>query len=200
MKQILLIGGATTFSTREAFLDYLRMEEYSAESLLTSDKTWKDTMQEKLGERAQVLRVPMPNKDNAHYEEWKVRFERVTDTLAEDLILVGHSMGGVFLAKYLSENSFDKPVYATILIAPPYNDESLEELASFRLEKVTDKFKEQAGTTIIYAGGDDPVVSYSDCAKYKSVLPEAEFITTSAPDHFVRPEFPELVSRLEALL
>jgi hypothetical protein len=44
---------------------------------------------------------------------------------------------------------------------------------------------------------DDPVISNLDLSKYQNQLPAAEFKILSAPDHFVRADFPELISLLK---
>ena len=49
----------------------------------------------------------MPNKGNAVYEEWKMIFEKFALALSPDTIYVGHSLGGIFLAKYISENTLN---------------------------------------------------------------------------------------------
>ena len=160
---------------------------------------WRDLLQQNLGDDYQVLLPSMPNKTNARYSEWKLWFDNVSSVITNDCILIGHSMGAVFLAKYLSENKFAHRIKATILIATPYNDETVEDLNDFKLEGVTDLFRSQAGRVVVFNGNDDPVISVSDIDKYKNDLPEAEFITLPAPDHFARQDFPELMKLIKEL-
>ena len=64
----------------------------------------------------------MPLQDNAKYEEWKILFERYIPHLKDNVILMGNSLGGIFLAKYLSENKFPKKILSTYLTCPPFDN------------------------------------------------------------------------------
>lgn len=198
MKQILVIHGGTTFLSYDKYLDYLRTKKVQPERLIHTPG-WKESLQEQLGNDTQVFLPSMPNPTNAQYLEWKLWFDRIAEIAEDGIVLVGHSLGGIFLAKYLSENTFPKKISATMLIAAPYDDESDEDLGSFTIHSITDTFRDQAGRVTCFYGADDPVVSFGEMGKYQSQLPGAEFVVTPAPDHFVRPEFPELVHRIRAL-
>jgi hypothetical protein len=50
----------------------------------------------------------MPNPMNARYNEWKILFKKIVLLLDDNVILIGHSLGAIFLVKYLSENKFPK--------------------------------------------------------------------------------------------
>lgn len=50
----------------------------------------------------------MPDPDNPHYLSWKGCIEKELKALADDSILVGHSLGGSVLVKYLSEANSGK--------------------------------------------------------------------------------------------
>ncbi|MNR38771.1 hypothetical protein D3C85_1569040 [compost metagenome] len=101
------------------------------------------------------------------------------------------------MAKYLSENSLPVKVKATVLIAAPYDDDSVEDLTDFKIVKLSERLTEQAGRLVFFNGVDDPVISNLDLSKYQNLLPAAEFKILSAPDHFVRTDFPELISLLK---
>ena len=114
-----------------------------------------------------------------------------------EVCLVGHSMGAIFLAKYLSETQFPVSIKATILIASPFSDESVEDLTDFKIESLSGKLVEQAGGLVFFNGNDDPVISKADIDQYRKALADAEFITLPAPDHFVRQDFPQLVKKIQ---
>lgn len=199
MKQVIVIHGGTTFSDYEKYLDYLRTKTIKIERL-TYAPTWKNGLQADLGDNYQVLLPSMPNTTNAQYSEWKLWFDRIAEIIDDNSILVGHSLGGMFLAKYLSENIFPKNVAATILIAAPFDDETIEDLTDFKLTRISDLFTKQAGRVVFFNGVDDPVIPTIELEKYKAELPNAEFNITSAPDHFVRPQFPELIATIRSII
>ncbi len=68
---------------------------------------------------AVVIEPPFPFRPR--YEEWKKEFERFDIT--PQTILVGHSCGGGFLVRYLSENKNIK-VGKVVLVAPWTNPEN----------------------------------------------------------------------------
>jgi len=198
MKQVIVIHGGTTFSDYDKYLQYLSTKKLNIERFMFKPM-WKELLQQKLGNDYLVLLPTMPNATNARYDEWKTWFDHLTSIMTDGCVLVGHSLGAIFLAKYLSENTFPVNIKATILIAAPYDDETIEDLTDFKIKKLSDQLTDQAGRIVFFAGADDPVVSVSDMHKYQRSLPSAEFKLLPAPDHFVRVEFPELVTLLKEI-
>ena len=142
----------------------------------------------------------MPNSDNAQYSEWRVWFDRLIPFLENDSVLVGQSLGGVFLVKYLSENKLPVLITAVILSAAPYDDSSTnEELGSFKLTYPLTDFCEQAGKILLVYGERDPFVPLEQYHKYKDKIPEAESHLFDCEDHFIREKFPELVEIIKNL-
>ena len=136
----------------------------------------------------------MPNSTNARYLEWKIWFEKLIPFLKEEVVLVGHSLGGMFLTKYLSENKFPKRVRATFLVSSPFDDkDSGESLVDFVLPASLSNLQEQGGKIFIYHSEDDPVVPFADFKKFERNLPNANFRTFKDREHFGQEDFPELV-------
>jgi len=102
-KQIVIIHGASSFKTYEDYLTSLKNEEISL-GALKSHKRWRDTLSLELGDGYEVLTPRIPNSTDARYKEWKIWFDKITEFIDDEVILIGHFMGGIFLAKYLSEN------------------------------------------------------------------------------------------------
>lgn len=195
MKQVVFIHGGTTFYKHKDYLNYLRSKPINI-SRLTIQKFWPDRLQEDLGDDFQVLAPRMPNGTNANYDEWAIWFGRIAEVINDNVILVGHSLGGIFLAKYLSEHDFPKKIRATLLVAAPYEDETNEDLASFKITGGLEKFAEQGGNIIFYHGTDD-IVPLSELELYKKSIPKADTHVLSAQDHFVREAFPEIIEAIK---
>lgn len=198
MKQVIVIHGGTTFSNYDDYLHYLCTKPITIERLKRRS-SWKERLQIDLGDEYEVLLPSMPNATNARYSEWKLWFENLTSVITDDCILMGHSMGGIFLAKYLSENEFPPKIKATVLIAAPHSDESQEGLGDFKLDNVSEQFASQAGNVTLFFGEDDPVISAVEIEKYRRDLPSADLRIVPAPDHFVRPLFPELLEVIRSI-
>lgn len=197
MTQVVFIHGGTTFYEYTDYLAHLRSKPVRMSSL-TGQRMWFNRLQEDLGNEFQVLAPHMPNSTNANYDEWVIWFERVTEVIDDNVILVGHSLGGIFLAKYLSEHEFPKKVRATILVAAPCEDETQEDLASFKITGGLEKFADQGGRIVFYHGTDD-IIPLSELELYKKSIPNAETHELSAPDHFMREAFPEIIETIKGL-
>lgn len=198
MQQLLFIHGATTFRSHEAYLKNLQTKSINLDRF-AKKITWSARLQQDLGEKYQVLSPSMPNSSNAQYDEWALWFSRIAELLDDDVILVGHSLGAIFLAKYLSEHDFPKRIRATLLVAAPHSDETGEDLGGFKITGNLTKFSKQGGEIIFFHGSDDVVVPLAELEQYKRALPEAETHVLPAPDHFVREEFGEILARIRQL-
>lgn len=198
-KQLLVIHGGDTYGTYEEYVFALR--SFTIENLTSLKKAgWKENIEEKLGRnKYDVILLKMPNKRNAKYLEWKIWFEKIVHLLDEKVVLVGHSLGGIFLAKYLSENKFPKTIVGTILIAAPYDDTENPSLGGFVLPKNLQQFITQSPTTILFHSKDDYVVPFTDLEKYKSQLPHAVTKVFETKGHFNQEEFLELIEIIKSL-
>ena len=187
MKQLVFIHGGETFNTYEEYLEALRSWTY--DSKRDAAKRWRDTLADGLGSDWEVLLPTMPSKFNAKYIEWKIWFEKVIPYLEDGAILVGHSLGGSFLVKYLSEEQLPKKISATFLVATPY-DKSLPE---FPVPDSLAQFEQQAGKMFLYHSEDDFVVPFKELAEFQKALPTASVRTFTDRGHFLQSEFPEII-------
>lgn len=142
----------------------------------------------------------MPNDFNSKYREWKIWFQKFIPHLDSKIVLIGHSLGGVFLAKYLSENKFSKRIIATFLVAAPFDDKNSEyQLAGFTLPESLKKFENQSRKIFLYHSKNDPIVPFKDFEKYKDALKSAELRVFKNRGHFNQENFPELVKDVRKL-
>lgn len=198
-QQIVIIHGGTTLKTYKDYISYLKTKEISLEKLKLF-KEWKDSLADKLGSSFEVLLPRMPNGSNARYKEWKIWFERITPFLNDEVIIIGHSLGGIFLAKYLSEYPFPKRIKATILVAAPFDDiDSEESLTDFKLPSSLSKFSKQGGEIYLIQSKDDQVVPFEHLGKYKKALPNAKTLIFNDRDHFKQETFPEIIKLIRNL-
>jgi len=122
-KQVIFIHGGETFDTYDEYIEYLKNTEFDPDKFKV--KRWKDSLEENLGGGFQVIAPVMPSKYNSKYNEWEIWFKKTFPFLENDIVLIGHSLGGIFVAKYLSENKFPKKILATYLIAASMNLKNL---------------------------------------------------------------------------
>lgn len=206
MKQdIFVIHGGSTFECYEDYILDLKQTEMTRERLRGRD--WKTKLEDLLSESFEIFLPRMPNAQNAKYAEWKIWFERLIPLMNENVILVGHSLGGIFLAKYLSEETFPKKIRATLLIAAPFNTaqdtfHTPEEpsLADFILPDQLNNLTEQGGIIFLFQSKDDPIVPYDNVEKYQRTLPSAQSVIFDDKGHFNQSDFPILVNVLKKIV
>lgn len=195
-KQIVIIHGGDSFDSYEKYLNSLKNWEVSLETFLPK-KDWKTSLQTELGEDFQVLAPRMPNKQNAKYAEWKIWFERMLPFVQDGVILVGHSLGGLFLAKYLSEKVFPKKIGTLFLVAAPYSD--TEEIGDFALGNSLENVAKQCTDIHLYQSKDDPVVPFNEADRYKKDLPNAQMHIFEDRGHFNQEHFPEIAEEIKKI-
>lgn len=197
-KQVLIIHGGNTFTNYSEYIESLKTKKIELEKLKYRID-WKDSITDDLGDKFEVLVPRMPNGTNAKYNEWKIWFEQIISLLKDNVILIGHSLGGIFLVKYLSQNLLATKVKAVVLISAPYKELDTEEIGDFSLPKSLSKLNKQIKNIVLIQSEDDPVVPASHVYLYKKQLPDAELILFKANGHFQQMHFPELVKLIKTI-
>ena len=197
-KQIITIHGGDTFEKYEDYITDLKNKTVTLEKLRAKD--WKSNLQNYLGEDYEVILLRMPNPSNAKYVERKIMFDKIVSLLDDEAIFIGHSLGGIFLVKYLSEENCPKKIKAVFIVAAPYKTGSeWRGDADFILPQDFKEFSYQVPCIFIYHSKDDPVVPFSDCLNYQKALPKAQVKIFEDRQHFNRESFPEIVEDIKLL-
>ncbi|NCC71549.1 hypothetical protein EOM09_08310 [bacterium] len=196
--QILYIHGGGTFKNNEEYIEYLKTREIKIEET----ERWSDEyFDKKLSKKFKMIKPKMPCKENAKYEEWKIQFERYLEKIDQNLVLIGTSLGGIFLAKYLSENTLNKNIISTYLIAPPFDAKSVNEkeiYGGFELKDNLEKIEENCKKVVFMFSKNDNVVNISAKTGYQEKLKKSEFIEFEDKNgHFKISKFPEIIEMLK---
>jgi len=199
LKQIVLIHGGDVWETYEDYLSYLKNKEIDFERHGLGKGDYKDKLADRLGDGYQVIYPEMPSNRNAKYLEWKIWFEKFLPFIHDGVVLVGGSLGGTFLAKYLAENNFPKKIKAVFLIAACFENLPEEKLLDFSLPKSLDKLASQPEKIFLYHSKDDNVVPFSHLAKFQQALPSATVRVFDDRGHFNQAELPDLVEDIRNL-
>ncbi len=140
----------------------------------------------------------MPCKQNAHYSEWKIWFERHIEFMRDGIVLVGHSLGGNFLAKYLAEEDFNLTIKQFHLVAPSHS--AFEDDFKLDFNNFPGKLLEKNIPEIhIYHSKDDKVVPIAESEKYHKQIPSSHFHVFEDRGHFLHETFPELFENIQKL-
>ena len=194
-KQVLVIGGGDSYNSYNNYISSLKNSEVTIDKFRPR-KDWKSNLPQNLGEDYDVLLPKMPNLTNAKYIEWRIWFERMFEFLNPEVILIGHSLGAMFLIKYLSENTFPKQIKKLFLISSPYGENEID-LAEFMPPESFDRLGEQIKNVFIFHSKDDMVVPFSEFTEIKKRLPRASAFVFEDRGHFNQEEFPELVELIK---
>ncbi len=195
--QIFIIHGGMTFKSKKDYLRFLKTREVSTEEKIR----WTDEFLKKsLGKKFEIIKPRMPLQDDAKYKEWKSHFERFIPQLRNNIILIGLSLGGIFLAKYLSENKFPKKILSTYLICPPYNNSLPGEdlVGGFKLKSDLSLLEKNSKNLYLMFSKDDDVVPIAHAGKFRNKLKNANFIIYKSKNkHFKISKFPEIVKMIK---
>ena len=201
-KQIFYIHGGDSFLNNDDFIERLKtrplwhMEQKGSGEV---SKKWTASLAEDLGDNYEVIMPPMPNRENARFEEWSIWFERHFEYLNEGFILIGCSLGAMFLAKYLTLKKLPVTPRALILMAGAYElDGFADKDCGDFLIKPEEVSLEGLREIIIMHSKDDFLVPFEHGEALSRALPQAEFITFEDKNHFLIPEFPELISKIRS--
>lgn len=192
MKKALLIHG---WGSKKGF--------YDPSKPTASNSHWFPWLSKQLMIRdIHTVAIEMPKSFYPEYEIWKQELERFP--IDNETILVGHSCGGGFLVRYLSENNVK--VGKVVLVAPwigigfkdniPFDDNFFKFDINKRLIDKT------AGITLIESTNDMPEVK--DSIKIlKNSIDNMKIITLENRGHFTNPdktggymEFSELLDEI----
>ena len=196
--QILFIHGGMNFKKRKDYIRYLKTRDIS----LKKSKRWHgDHLDASLGKYCEIIRPKMPTVEYARYEDWKIHFERYIPYVRNGVILVGNSLGGIFLAKYLSEHTFPKRIRSVYLVCTPFDNYSLpgEDYAGgFTLKKDISLLEKNARRLTLLFSKNDDVVPPAHAEKYARKLKHANIIIYKhIKGHFLIEKFPEIVRMIK---
>ena len=132
------------------------------EGAYAEDENLAASLQDALGTEYDVVYPHMPDEDDPQYEAWAAQIAEEQALLGDKAIIVGHSVGGAVLLRYLSEENIDKPVAGIFIIAAPYwgaedwQADLPEELPIY-----------------LYHSRDDKVVPFAHLARFAEKFPQA---------------------------
>ena len=167
MKQVVFIHGGEAFANEQDWLDFLK--DFEIDPYEEKSKRWKHSLTEDLGDSWEVFMPQMPNGFNAKYIEWKIWFEKYVPYLKDGVVLVGHSLGAMFLARYLSENDMPVNINKLFLLAGAFTrDDKVEgggqcEYFYVHLDNF-EKLDQSANEIVIMHSKDDACLLYTSDA------------------------------------
>ncbi|ALC81255.1 MULTISPECIES: alpha/beta hydrolase [Bacillus] len=156
-------------------------------------------LHDELDEWYRLLLPKMPFPENPKYELWREKLDQELSALDGEVILIGHSLGGSVLIKYLSEEAFDLSIIGLFLIAAPYwsKDDTDWHSSEFMLPENFASKLPQISKIFLYHSSNDEIVPVSHLNHFKEKLSDATARVLPGNEHFFYEGLPEIVDDLK---
>lgn len=156
---------------------------------------WIPWLSEKLEKRGyNVIHPDMPNSSDPILSEWIAEFEKILGKLKNEIIVVGHSLGGSLILHMLENEMWThKLKRAIILGAPVYSAKAPDFFRSGF--KWNDIRKNASKLTAVWSKDDDRV-GEENINTIEKELSMAEVVRLDDLGHFMSPEFDWLLQKI----
>jgi predicted alpha/beta hydrolase family esterase len=131
------------------------------------------SLQDALGPSYEVHYPRLDNEADPEYAVWKTQFAGEIAALPDGILLVGHSVGGAQLLKYLAEEPVAKPISGLYMIAVPALEEAGWNYAELRLPADVATRLRSIPHIFFYHSRDDQVVPFAHLALHARQFPQA---------------------------
>lgn len=175
-----------------------REEYYDPAMLSMSNLHWLPWLQAQLLKRDIYAVTPeMPDSYKPDWNVWKHEIERFD--IGADTMLVGHSCGGGFWVRYLSENPGIR-VGKVVLVAP-WLDPDKDETQGFFDFTIDPHIMQRTAGMMIYNSDNDMGNVHKSVATLRQDIPDIDYREFHKYGHFTEAdmgtnEFPELLQEL----
>jgi predicted alpha/beta hydrolase family esterase len=195
--QIVFIHGGDSFDTKEEL--YAALQKRTFDPYSVEQRKWRDWLKEQTSETHDFLYLQMPNAWSADYVAWSIWFEKVIPYLRDGVILIGHSLGGGFLLRYLTENKLPVSIAQLHLVAPVVDDRDCPGVGGFQIDIAHwSGFKTVPQAVHLWHSSDDTLVPLHHSERFATAYPTAILHTFTDRGHFLTESFPELCTAIGA--
>ncbi|WP_079474986.1 alpha/beta hydrolase [Marinococcus halophilus] len=157
-------------------------------------------LQKELSKDVHFFHPSMPAPENPQYVLWKKQISLALPRLSGEVLLIGHSLGGSALLKYLSEESLSCTVSGLFIIASPFWGRSPEwQLENFTLHADFEKALPALPYIFLYHSFRDNVVPFSHHQAYARKLPQSIQRILPGEDHLFSKGLPILMKDVRSL-
>jgi uncharacterized protein len=156
-------------------------------------------LRQSLGPAYQVLNPLMPAPDKPSYERWKHKLETLLPAGRPWPLLVGHSLGGSVLLKYLSEQAQEVRAAGLFIVASPYWGSDGWTVDEFVLREGFARLLPPELKVYLYQSRDDEVVDIAHLSRYADAVPQATVRRLEGHGHTFQHGLPELVQDIRGL-
>lgn len=143
---------------------------------------------------------PIVNEpESPAYHHWKTLLAHEFNKLHGPVILVGHSLGGSVLLKYLSEEKSDLQIKGIFLVATPQWNEDGWNMAEWAVQKDFTTRLPSIPVYYFYHCLNDPFVPFEHLSFYRKAFKNAVFRELSCKDHIFSNGLKELADDIRLI-
>ncbi len=188
--QVIFIHGGDAFRNPEDLYAALRARDFNPYEV---KKKWREELIKNISDTHECHALSMPNSMWADYKAWKIWFEKMVPFLRDNVILVGHSLGGGFLLRYLTEQTLPVSVSQLHLIAACIDDVDCSGVGDFSIDIETwSGFRASVAEVHLWHSEDDTIVPIHHSERLYEKYREAIFHRFTDRFHFINESFSEL--------
>ena len=156
-------------------------------------------LRQSLGSAFRVTCPAMPTPTKPSYERWKLELDKLLPSEKSPPILVGHSLGGSVLLKYISEHKPRVPAVGLFVVAAPYWGSADWEVDEFVLRESFARALPKSLKIYLYQSRDDEVVDIEHVSRYSKDIPQATVRILDGGGHTFKDGLLELTHDIQAL-
>jgi predicted alpha/beta hydrolase family esterase len=156
-------------------------------------------LRNELGQAYTIFYPLMPDPESPEYGKWKLKVGEALSELNDGVILIGHSLGGSVLVKFLSEENCDLKIAALCLIASPAWGRKNWKVHDFVLRENFEEALPKIQKVFVYHSHNDEVVPFNHLLYYIEKFTGAVSRRLPNGGHLFSHGLPELAADIKTL-
>jgi predicted alpha/beta hydrolase family esterase len=158
------------------------------------------SLRKHLGRGYKVRYPEMPNEDEPDYATWSEEIARELAEMQPRPIVVGHSIGGSVLIKWLVEGKNRPPLGPVFLVSLPFwHDHPFWKWPEAQLPSDAGDRLPPDLELFIYHGGADDFVPPEHAERHAKLLPRARLHILPGRDHQLNDDLREIADQIRSL-
>ena len=154
-------------------------------------------LETELSNEFEIRNPVIDNPETPTYMMWKKLFHKEFENRAEPIALVGHSLGGSMLLKYLSEEEPNISISGLFLISIPFWGKDGWDVEDFVLPEKCEAKLRQISDVFLYHSKYDEIVPFEHLSFYKKVFSGATVREVEGKEHAFTRGLPDLILDLK---
>jgi uncharacterized protein len=174
----------------------------AGEGAYDEDKKLVENLRQLLGVSYEIRYPKMENEEDAPYKVWTSQIKSELATMKGALILIGHSLGGSVLLKFLAEEKTGHAIAGIFIVAAPFwggDGWTYDGYETLMLPEQTESSVLHDVPVFLYHSDDDEVVPFKHLSLYSRKFPRAQVRKIKNRGHQMDNNLPEVANDIRQL-